>query len=219
MLLSNLTSAANTILPSVTGARVPVPVDMVELLQFTTFDIMGDLTFGQPLGLLASRAYTPWVAAVFASLRIIPLAQLIQHYPILDALFKLIEPKAVKEMKYRHFRHSADRVDARLARGSEEPDIWNLVLKAEGSKNELSLEEMYTHADVFMLAGSETTGTAMAGLVYLLLRNPDKMERVKDEVRGLFKNVDEVTMEATGRLSYLDACEFPPFLDLRGWCR
>lgn len=31
-------------------------VNLVDLLNFTTFDIMGDLTFGQPLGLVSSRA-------------------------------------------------------------------------------------------------------------------------------------------------------------------
>lgn len=214
-LLSVLTSAATTTIPSLTGNTQGVPIDILELLNFTTFDIMGDLTLSQPLGLLASRAYTPWVSAVFASLRVIPLAQLIQHYPLLNALFRLVEPKAVKEMKYRHFRHSADRVDARLAREGEDlNDIWSLILRSEGSDDALSLEEMYTHADVFMLAGSETTGTAMAGLVYLLLKNPEKMDKVKREVRGAFPDgVGELTMErAAGKLDYLDACEFPTFL-------
>jgi cytochrome P450 len=213
-LLSVLTSAATTTIPSLAGHSQGVPIDILELLNFTTFDIMGDLTLSQPLGLLASRAYTPWVSAVFASLRVIPLAQVIQHYPVLSALFRLVEPKAVKEMKYRHFRHSADRVDARLARGGEDlNDIWSLVLRSEGSDDALSLEEMYTHADVFMLAGSETTGTAMAGLVYLLLKNPEKMDKVKREVRGAFPDgMGELTMEmAAGRLGYLDACRSFPF--------
>lgn len=212
-LLSVLTSAATTTIPSLTGHTQGVPIDILELLNFTTFDIMGDMTLSQPLGLLASRAYTPWVSAVFASLRVIPLAQLIQHYPLLNALFRLVEPKEVKEMKYRHFRHSADRVDARLAREGEGlNDIWSLIMRSEGSDDALSLEEMYTHADVFMLAGSETTGTAMAGLVYLLLKNPEKMDKVKREVRAAFPDgVRELTMEkAGGKLEYLDACEFPP---------
>lgn len=77
-LLSVLTYAATTTIPSLTGGHTQgVPIDILELLNFTTFDIMGDLTLSQPLGLLASRAYTPWVSAVFASLRVIPLAQLI----------------------------------------------------------------------------------------------------------------------------------------------
>lgn len=36
-------------------------VDMVRVYKLTTFDIMGDLTIGEPLGLLSRFEYTPWV--------------------------------------------------------------------------------------------------------------------------------------------------------------
>lgn len=39
----------------------------------------------------------------------------------------------------------------------DQPDIWNLVLSAEEGKN-LSLNEMHSNADLFMLAGTDTTG-------------------------------------------------------------
>jgi cytochrome P450 len=181
---------------------------MVQLLQFTTFDIMGDLTFGQPLGLLDSNRYSTWVQAVFDSIRVIPIAQLIQHYSVINWLFNALEPKAVRDMKYNHFRHSADRVDLRLHKGSDEPDIWNLVLEAPEGR-QLSLEEMYCHADVFMLAGSETTGTAMSGLTYFLLTHPDKLALFTEEIRSRFNSEDEITMESTAQLKYLNACTCP----------
>lgn len=96
---------------------------MVEMYQFTTFNIIGHLTFGEPLGLLQTNKYSKWVEAVFNSIKIIPIAQFIQYYPVLDYLFKAMEPESIKKMKYDHFKHSADRVDRRLRRGSEEADI------------------------------------------------------------------------------------------------
>ena len=39
-------------------------VDMTKILNFTTFDIMAELTFGKPLGLLEESEYTPWVSSV-----------------------------------------------------------------------------------------------------------------------------------------------------------
>lgn len=181
-------------------------VDMAKLFQLTTFDIMGQLTFGQSLGQLESTTYSHWVQAVFDSIRAIPIAQLIQYYPLFQTLFDLVEPKVVRDMKYNHFRFSADRVDKRLERGSDQPDIWNLVLSAQGDKK-LTLDEMYCHADVFMLAGSETTGTAMSGLTYYLLTNRDKLALLTQELRGRFRNKDEITMESTAPLKYLNACE------------
>lgn len=134
--------------------------NMVDMLQFTTFDTMGDLTFGQPLGLLQNGEYSAWVQHVFDAVKVIPIAQFVQYYPILDFVFRHFEPKFVTDMKYNHFKHSADRVDKRLKDGSEKPDIWNLVISAQ-EKERLTLDEMYVNSEVFILSGSETTGMYM----------------------------------------------------------
>ncbi|KAK7962803.1 uncharacterized protein PG986_003628 [Apiospora aurea] len=182
------------------------PVDMVRMFQFTTFDFMGDLTFGLPLGLLQGLKYSPWVEAVFDSIKVTPVAQIIQYYPWLHSLFKRLEPRFVKDMKYNHFKHSADRVDLRLERGpAEKPDIWSMVLAAKGDQ-QLSLEEMYCHADVFMLAGSETSGSTLSGLTYHLLSNPEKLEILKNQIHSLFKHEDEITLQSTAGIEYLNAC-------------
>ncbi|KAI0146265.1 cytochrome P450 [Xylariaceae sp. FL1272] len=180
-------------------------IDIVKMFQFTTFDIMGELTFGEPLGLLKDNKYSRWVESVFDSIRVIPIAQFIQYYPLLNYIFNLVEPKSIKDMKYNHFKHSSDRVDRRLERGSGEPDIWNLVMAAEGDLK-ISLEEMYCHADVFMLAGTETTGTCMAGLTYYLLMNPEKLALLTKEIRETFSTEADITMENTAGLKYLTAC-------------
>lgn len=181
-------------------------VDMVDMFQFTTFDIMGDLTFGQPLGLLENGRYSDWVRHVFDAVKVIPIVQLLQYYPLLNFLFRHLEPKVVTDMKYNHFKHSADRVDLRLKNGSEKPDIWNLVLSAQ-EEERLTIEEMYVNSEVFMLSGSETTGTAMSGLMYHLMRNPEKLHLLVDEIRGRFSNSDDITFESTAPLKYLNACK------------
>ncbi|KAL7796670.1 averantin oxidoreductase [Trichoderma ceciliae] len=180
-------------------------VNMVEMYQFTAFDIMGHLTFGEPLGLLQSNGYTKWVEAVFDSIKVIPIAQLIQYYPILDFVFKMVEPQSVKEMKYNHFKHSADRVDRRLQRGSNEADIWSMVLDADQDK-QLTLEEMHCHGDVFMLAGSETIGTTLSGLTYYLVRNEKKLALLLREIRTRFRSQEEIGFQTAAELVYLNAC-------------
>jgi cytochrome P450 len=37
------------------------PIDFVRMANFTTFDVMGDLTFGEPLHMLENAEYDPWV--------------------------------------------------------------------------------------------------------------------------------------------------------------
>lgn len=100
------------------GETIGYPVDMTKMFEFTTFDIMGDLTFGQPLGLLESNKYSSWVKNVFDAVRVLPFIQMIEYYPWLSKTFALLEPKIITEMKTTHYRHSADRVDRRLEKDS-----------------------------------------------------------------------------------------------------
>lgn len=205
---------------------------MVQMYQFTTFDFMGDLTFGQPLGLLRDLKYSRWLEVVFDSIKVIPVVQLIQYYPWLHSLFKMLEPQSIKDMKYNHFKYSADRVDLRLERGAEgQPDIWSMVLAAKGGE-QLSLEEMYCHADVFMLAGSETTGkhlwtplclfdlieyltlitpglgSSLSGLTYHLLTNPKTLAILTKQIRSLFERDEDITLQNTAGIEYLNACTY-----------
>lgn len=48
--------------------------DMVELYNFTTFDIMGDLTFAEPLNVLRDGEYVPWVEPIFATVKLVSLS-------------------------------------------------------------------------------------------------------------------------------------------------
>ncbi|KAK2813209.1 hypothetical protein FQN50_000887 [Emmonsiellopsis sp. PD_5] len=40
------------------------PISLADWYSFTTFDIIGDLLFGEPLGMLSRSEYVPWVKAV-----------------------------------------------------------------------------------------------------------------------------------------------------------
>ncbi|ETS81628.1 hypothetical protein PFICI_06630 [Pestalotiopsis fici W106-1] len=181
-------------------------IDMTGLYNFATFDVMADLCFGHPLGLLAKNEFSPWVRSVFESLQLLPIISIIHYYPVLLALFERFQPKSVTEQMLVHAKHSADRVDQRMQEGSDKPDIWNLVLSAQGTEKGLSLEEMHSNADLFMMAGSETTATLLSGVTYYLLMNPEKMQRLCLEVRGSFKSTTDINFDGLGNLKYLNAC-------------
>lgn len=143
-------------------ARSSHLVDLVKLLNCTTFDIMGDLVFGQPLGLLESNDYSPWLKSVFQSVRVFPYVRILETYSVLKALASALEPRWVTQMKNDHFKYSADRVDERLKKGGDQPDIWNLVMSANEGEG-LSIAEMHSNAELILLAGSETTGQSLRG--------------------------------------------------------
>lgn len=185
------------------SARRPgAVVDLVELYNCTTFDIIADLVFGESLGLLESSELSPWVKSIFAHMRTGTILSLTLEYPALAIFIELFTPKTLFEKQKLHRRHTSDRVDKRLNSGVDRPDIWDLILKKADGK--LTLLEQYANAEIFMVGGSETTATLLSGLTYLFLTNPDKMAKAIAEVRALPK--DGLTFNGVVRLPYLQAC-------------
>lgn len=94
---------------------------------------------------------------------------------------------------------SGDRVDKRMDMEMDRPDIFGLVIKHEvGSK--MSREEIHANSDLLMMAGTETTATALSGLTYNLLSNPGTMDRLTREIRTTFKSASEISGDTLARL-------------------
>ncbi|VZI06880.1 unnamed protein product [Fusarium fujikuroi] len=179
--------------------------DAVKLYNFTTFDIMGDLTFGEPLGLLKNSSYTEWVQNLFHDIKTVGIFLFIFDFPPLPWLVRKFSPPSIQRAHEIHKRHTVERVNRRLERGLDRPDIWNLVLSQPEGRG-LTRAQMHANADIFMIAGTETTATLLSGLTYLLLKNPEKLQKLVKEIRGSFGSSEELTVENLARLPYLSAC-------------
>lgn len=180
--------------------------NMVMMYNFTTFDIMGDLTFGEPLDLLNSSKYHGWIQSMFANFKFGAYVHSIRYYPLLEsALLRLLTWTSIDKKRKDHNIFSSSRVDRRLEKKEARPDIWGLVLAREEGSG-LSKPEMYKNASLFMIAGTETTATLLSGLTYHLLRNSEKMERLVTEIRTSFASESELTIERLQALPYLHAC-------------
>jgi len=184
--------------------------NLVDWFNFTTFDIMADLTFAEPLHLLDNSSYSAWVRSVMGSVKFVVAHQIASGIPGLEPLLQKAIPKSFLEKKQTHLEFSSRRVDKRLAMKTERPDIWTYVLRFSNSEENkdrgLSLNEMYSNASTFMLAGTETTATLLSGLTYLLLKHPQRMERLVAELRNSFPTREAITLEKLVGLEYLNAC-------------
>lgn len=179
--------------------------DLVQLYNFTTFDIMGDLTFGESLGMLDGNSYHPWVSAIFAGFHFGTYLHAIRRFPLAEKILLLLIPQSIKDKQRLHQEFSTQRVDRRLETDLERPDIWGLVLNKTGN-NGLTKQEMYANANMFMIGGTETTATLLSGLTFHLLANKRTMERLISEIRTTFALNEDITMERLAKLPYLHAC-------------
>lgn len=181
--------------------------DMVSLYNFTTFDVMGDLTFGEPLHMLDKNEYDPWVSIIFSSIKIATKLSVMTFYPFLSQVFKVAFGPVMFKKRMEHFNHSVERVSKRLEKGrsTEGVDLWDLVLSQQEGRG-LTRGEMDANSSLFMMAGTETTATVLSGFTYLVLKNPDVLKKLTEEIRGAFDSFDEMSMEAIAALPYLNAC-------------
>ncbi|KAH5622240.1 hypothetical protein HBI51_248140 [Parastagonospora nodorum] len=192
------------------GGKAGTELDIVRMFNFTTFDIMGDFTFGEPLHMLDNAEYDPWVQIIFQNIkRGVQLNLIDNHYPLVGRIIGGLLGKYLERMQYEHFGYCVARVTKRLEKGraSEGMDLWDLLLKKGGSqKDGLRREEMDVNADLFMVAGTETTATLLSGLTYLLLTHPESMAKLVAEVRGAFETSSDIVLEILAGLPYLNAC-------------
>ncbi|KAH6535231.1 hypothetical protein HBI81_072700 [Parastagonospora nodorum] len=180
--------------------------NMLSWYNFIAFDVMADLTFGEDLGQLRNSTYNDWVGSTFYVAKFLALNGIINAWGLAGVL-NLIMPASLKAKRDHHKEFVVEKVDRRLAQNTTRPDIWTYVMKKSKDGGEtLSTTEMHNNGSTFMGAGTETVATELSGLTYMLLKNPDKMHRLKSEIRGAFKHLDDMTTTKLSQLEYLQAC-------------
>jgi cytochrome P450 len=122
-------------------------------LNSVTFDIIGDLSFGEPFGCLEAGVMHPWVEIMFSSLRDIVFLAALSHLP--KPIFKVIKHILAWVMfddleRYRKF--SADRVDRRLKLSASRNDFMSLILRKEGDRA-MSRAEIEASFNVLVVTG------------------------------------------------------------------
>ncbi|KAI3544290.1 RadP cytochrome P450 epoxidase [Colletotrichum filicis] len=193
-------------------------VNIVDLYNFATFDIMADLTFGEPLLLLKRGDYTPWVRNVFAGLKFVIYGLVFLEIPVLGPLVQAVTSAPLKKKAQEHTDFAGQLVDRRLGerQAHPKPDIWSFVLKhndgdssdgdrTKGMEKGLSNKEMHANAAMFMVAGTETSGTVLSGTTYYLLRNPRVYDILTREIRAAFARTEDICVDGLVRLEYLTA--------------
>jgi cytochrome P450 len=117
----------------------------------------------------------------------------------------LLLPKLMpKDFKKRYAQHATltrEKTKKRIELGAAEgrDDFFTDYLR----KGTPAFNEMEQQSIEFIIAGSETTSTALTAQTYFLLRNPESLKRLQDEVRSAFTSVNEITGQSTARIPYL----------------
>ncbi|KAF9460031.1 cytochrome P450 monooxygenase [Collybia nuda] len=215
------------------GADGRLWLDCLPWVNYLAFDIVGDLAFGEPFGMIEAAK----------DMAVVPKKQedAMQLYGT-GAKIPAVEIPAVKILNGRgeysmsmgvlpgwwrpivrqfpwYKRGQADvktlagiaimAVSKRLATPTDRVDLLSKLKDSrDGDGNPMSREELTAEALTLLIAGSDTTSNSTCAIIYHLAHNPHVQARLHKELDEQLGTEDETiaTIEQVKRLPYLDAC-------------
>ncbi|RAQ98777.1 benzoate 4-monooxygenase cytochrome p450 [Stemphylium lycopersici] len=129
------------------------------------------------IGSLAFGSEHFWVSIIVKSLRLGALADTFKRFPWLGYFAKKAFSGLLKQ----------------------------LIKDTRRGNDGISDVQLAAHASDFVIAGSETTATALACITYHLLKFPEIELRLQTEIREAFKFYEEINGTSTTSLPYLNA--------------
>lgn len=181
-------------------------VDINQWYNYLTFDVIGEMAFGESFGCMATGAYNYWVANMGDHMVAAAVEQCTRRLAGANsALQKLLKRYIVPSGMKNHLQLSTEKVTKRLdILDSDKKDFFWFIIREKEVGN-MSRAELIANAALFISAGSETTASLLAGLTHWLLKTPRVFDKLKKEIRTIEK-ADDLTHERLAKLPYLNAC-------------
>jgi len=201
--------------------------DIVKWFNFITFDVIGDLSFGESFGCLDEGDFHWWIPMIFDAVKAGAIETATRRFAnpgswTQQKMMDLIIPSELRKKRRDHLSYSREKVMryvrfasitmTRLTASSriqnektERKDFIHYILK-QAEVYDLSQDEVIVNAALFIVAGSETTAASLSFLTNALLRDPRAFGKLKEEIRTKFTHESEICLAAVADLPYLSAC-------------
>ncbi|KAK3689303.1 cytochrome P450-like protein [Podospora appendiculata] len=185
------------------------PKNMADWCNWLAMDILGDLCFGKAFHMLdrPDNRYAVDLVGVAAQRHLI-----CGTMPIIDklSLDKILFYK-IAAGRARYMGYSRGQLAERAALGDETDrrDFFYHLLKARDPEtgHGFTTPELWGESNLLIIAGSDTTSTAMAATLFYLVRNPSALARATSEIRSAFSTVEAIHQSpALSQCTYLRAC-------------
>lgn len=85
-------------------------LEIVPWLNYTTFDIFGDLGFGESFDCLQHSRYHPWISLLFNSVEAASFVVAARFYPWVEKLLMKCIPRSLKKIQRDHYQQIVDKV-------------------------------------------------------------------------------------------------------------
>ena len=111
--------------------------------------------------MLEDGEYSSWVKTIFlgikngSHLRAIKMSSSVGKFVVEKWLNS---SDVVRRKQAEHWNYSKERVDRRLNKSPERPDLWSKILEKSSGPDGLTIEEHRSMASLFMIAGKSIEG-------------------------------------------------------------
>ena len=189
------------------GAKGRTVVDLLQWLNYTFFDIIGDFVWGSSFDCLGETQEHPWIQ-VIAQFKFALIAGAFKYYPPFDSILTAITPKSAMADLWMIWKTTEEKIARRLASPeNSHKDVIFHMLEANRSSSmpHITDEEIEINSMLLIIAGSESTTTVILGIINYLLRNPKSLEILTQEVRASYPTSDTISGVSLSKLPYLNA--------------
>lgn len=114
------------------------PVDIERWFNFTTFDVIGDLAFGEPFGCLEDGTYHPWVDIIFKSIKNMAFLNSSRRLSWIGPLLMMTVPRSLSTKLAENRELSRQKVRKRLDLGTSRPDFMDAMIRKSESAGSVS---------------------------------------------------------------------------------
>lgn len=181
-------------------------VDVSMWFKWMSFDIAGDLSFGESFECLSNQGLHHWVDMITGFLKADICLGACNRFSALQRILPYLIPEKTRRMRNDHWAATTEKLTRRLKLGAQRPDFISPIIKYNEEGKGLTMGEIQSNASLFIVAGSDSVATVLTGTIFYLLQNPEIMRKLTDEVRTTFKTEDEIDAQSVARLPYMLAC-------------
>ncbi|CAJ2509481.1 Uu.00g145070.m01.CDS01 [Anthostomella pinea] len=188
-------------------------LNMALWFEWLTFDIIGELTFGESFNAVRETRSHYWVTLLLGANYGGSLLNLQKRLAILGPALRWVPQlsKAVNDAINSTIQHRAltlEKTRKRIAMGPSRntQDFFTHVLE-QGTEEEKGENKLADQASVLLTAGAETSAQVLGSATWFLAvpGNAQCLKQLQKEVRGAFDRYEDITADAVAQLPYLNA--------------
>ncbi|KAL6706318.1 hypothetical protein ACN47E_005608 [Coniothyrium glycines] len=180
------------------------PVDIMKWLNFTTFDITGDLAFDESFDTLKNGEYNDWIASILGMFWATSILRTLRGYPIVGvpvmALLQFIPGLAAARWRLSTYTH--EKVTRRLASKTTRKDFMSYIL---ANSHDIPINDLKQTSGTLIVAGSETSATLLSGAIYYLATHPHWLTSLQHDLDTAFPTDSHITFDTVKPLKRLTA--------------